>query len=384
MVLANFSLVIISSHIWGDEGRGLIALILADISLITILNNISSGSTVSYHTPKTSKNKIFSVLLPLSFLTTFIGAVIFSFIQGFRYFQFLFLISLLISYTKGISSYWLGRKNIKLFNSFSISPPVSILIIVSAMYFLFNFTDINIYFYSYYIAYGIVAATGFYLLFRKDKFHFDFDKSIVKKMLYYGTKNETSYFIQFLNYRLSYFFISAWIGLDALGVFSVAVAISEAIWIISRSISSIHFSNIINTDNQTLKIKLTEQAAFNSFILSFFAMTVLFFTPDSLFVFVFGDDFAGVKQLIIYLFPGIIAIAVSNIYGHYFSGNGKMNVLITKSALGLITTTILIFTLLKQYKLTGACIILNAAYIISSLYLIIMFYKEKKKIKNNV
>ncbi len=236
------------------------------------------------------------------------------------------------------------------------------------------------YFYAYLFAYGTVSIIGFYILFRKTGFKLNFNSKLTKKIISYGFKSEASFFIQFLNYRLSYFFISSWLGLAYLGLFSVAVAISEAIWIISKSISAIHYSNIINTESPLLRIKITEKAALNSLIFSLIAITVLYFIPNFFFTFLFGKDFAGVKELTIYLFPGIIAIAVSNIYGHYFSGIGKMRILIIKSSLGLITTIIFIFLLLEKFELAGACITLDIAYITSSVYLFIMFIREKKEI----
>ncbi len=377
---ANFALVIFSSHIWGDEGRGTIALIMADSSLIIILNNITSGSTLSFHTPKVSKNAIFSIALVGTFFTSLAGAVIFSFIQGFQHFGYLFMIPLLISYSTSLSLFLLGKQNIKMYNIFSVLPPVLILFFLSILYFGLNRTNIEEYFHAYYLSYSFVLIIGLVLIFGKSGFIFITDITAAKKVVSYGTKSEISYFIQFLNYRLAYFFISDWLGLASLGFFSVAVALSEAIWIISKSISAIHYSNIINTQDSFLRIKMTEKAAINSLLFSFIAIVVLYFVPDTVFTYTFGNDFAGVKQLTVYLFPGILAVAISNIYGHYFSGIGKMRILIVKSFLGLITTVVFIFLLLKRFELTGACITLNISYITSSVYLYIMFGLEKKKV----
>ena len=124
VLITNFALVMISTHFWGDEGRGLIALIIADISIIVILNNVTSGGTLAFHTPKFDRDKIFSIAYPGALITTIIGAIIFSFIQGFDYFQYLFVIALLISFATTTSIYWLGKKNIKLYNLFTLLPPV--------------------------------------------------------------------------------------------------------------------------------------------------------------------------------------------------------------------------------------------------------------------
>ncbi len=380
VLITNFALVVISTHLWGDEGRGLIALIIADVSIIVILNNISAGGTLAFHTPKFDRDKIFSIAYPGALITTIIGAVIFSFIQGFNYFQYLFGIALLISFATTASVYWLGKKNIKLYNTFTLLPPVLILAFLLILYYIVGNTNVEIYFYSYFLSYGTVWITGLFTIFKSSGFRFGFDVKLSKSIFLYGFKSELSYFIQFLNYRLSYYFISAWLGLALLGVFSVAIAITEAVWVVSKSISAIHYSNIINSDEPLKRIKMTEKAALNSFAVSLLALIVLFFIPETFFTFVFGDKFAGVKMLTIYLFPGIIAIAVSNIYGHYFSGIGKMRILIVKSSIGLAVNAIFLFLLLKQYELTGACITLDIAYIASSAYLFIMFHKEKRRI----
>ncbi len=379
VLISSFTLVVISSRFWGDEGRGLIAIIITDVSLIVILNNITAGGTLAFHTPKFDRNKIFSIAFPGVLITTFIGAIIFSLIQGFEYFQY-FFIALFISFATATSLYWLGKKNIKLYNIFTLLPPVFIIIYLLLLYYLFGITNIEVFFYAYYLSYGTIWIFGLFSIFRKPRFHWDFDINVAKKVTTYGFKSELSYFIQFLNYRLSYYFISVWLGLSLLGVFSIAIAITEAVWVVSKSISAIHYSNVINTGNPLQRIKMTEKAALNSFVISVLALIVLFFIPETLFTFVFGEDFVGVKALTIYLFPGIIAVAVSNIYGHYFSGIGKMRILIIKSSIGLVATAIFLFLLLRKYGLIGACITLDIAYIASSTYLYIMFLKEKREI----
>jgi len=380
VAFANFFLVIFSSRIWGDEARGIIALIMADVSLITILNNISSGSTLTFHTSKTTKNTIFSFAIPAILFTSFVGATVFSIIQGFNHLFLLFILALLISYSTSVSLYYLGKNQIKRYNLFSLLPSVLTPLFLTFLFYILGITNIEVYFYAYYLSFGVVTGIGFYTLFKNDSFKINFDKRISKNIINYGVKNEINYFIQFMSSRVSYFFISSWLGYAYLGIFSVAVAISEAIWIISRSISAVHYSNIINTENPSLRIKMTEKAALNSLVFTLIAIMIIYFIPDFFFTFLFGDDFAGVKSLIAYLFPGVIAVAVSKVYVHYFSGIGKMRILIIKSSLGLITTIVLIFLLLRRFELAGACATLNIAYITSSIYLFVMFKREKRGI----
>jgi O-antigen/teichoic acid export membrane protein len=52
ILLVNFLIVVVTAHLWGTSGRGEIALILANIAIISILCNITCGSTIVFHAPK--------------------------------------------------------------------------------------------------------------------------------------------------------------------------------------------------------------------------------------------------------------------------------------------------------------------------------------------
>jgi O-antigen/teichoic acid export membrane protein len=200
----------------------------------------------------------------------------------------------------------------------------------------------------------------------------------IKSIAQYGMNNEFNYFIQFLNYRLAYYFIAKILGLSLLGVFSIAVSITEAVWIISRSMSAVHFSNVINSDDQ-LKSR-TETMIFlkQSFWISLIFLTILILVPETLYKLIFGNEFSEVKKYITYLIPGILSIAVTNLYGHYFAGTGKLKILRNKSLIGLAATILLLPFLTRKYQLTGVCITLNISYLLSSFYLWLKFRKDGK------
>ena len=127
ILLANFALVIFSTHIWGSEGRGIIALVMADVAIIVIFSNIFCGSSVAYNAPRLERDFLLAVSLTWAFLISISGAVIFSLFFGFKYFWPLFLISFIMAMTSSVTSYWLGRNNIKIYNILTILSPVCIL-----------------------------------------------------------------------------------------------------------------------------------------------------------------------------------------------------------------------------------------------------------------
>jgi len=379
ILLTNFALVVFTTHLWGSNGRGEIALVIANISIITIFSNIFCGSTIAYHVPKQPRDFLLTISFVGAIIISMSGAIIFSFLFGFKYFWPLLVISFLLSLLTSISTYWLGKKNFNYYNFLTLLSPITIIIILAFFYFILNKTSIYTYFQAYSIGTVIVLIIGIAGLAANKSFKIpEISFPGIKSVLNYGINNEFSYLIQFLNYRISYFFIAKMMGLGQLGIFSIVVSISEAVWIISRSMSVIHFSNVINSDD-IIKIRQeTKVFARQSFWISFLILSISVLLPASLYQFVFGTEFGYVRKLILYILPGVMAIAVSNLYGHYFSGIGKLKILRNKSIIGLVATILLLPLLIKKYQLAGVCISMNVSYILSSLYLWFNFRKEGK------
>jgi len=89
-----------------------------------------------------------------------------------------------------------------------------------------------------------------------------------------------------------------------------------------------------------------------------------------------GEGFEEVKQVILLLSPGILAIAVSNVYGNYFSAIGKAGILILKSAIGVVFTVGLSIALIPTLHVSGACMVNVSSYIVSSGILFWVFYRK--------
>jgi O-antigen/teichoic acid export membrane protein len=377
ILLINFGLVIFTTQIWGSEGRGEIAMVIADISIITIFSNIFCGSTIAYHAPKLNRNLLLTIAQIGAILVSLSGAIVFSYITGFDYFLPLLLISLLLSLTVAIMSYLLGKNKISNYNLLGLAGPLSIGIALLFLYFILKKTSVSTYFSAYYLGTGLILIIAMIGLINKEPFTWPGLNFIeIKNVLSYGVTNEINSFLQFLNYRISYYFIIKMLGLSQLGVFSIAVSVSEAFWVISRSLSAIHFSNVINSKNPEKNRDETIRYVKQSFWISLVLISISVIIPGDVYRFIFGHDFANTRTLIIYLIPGIIAIAVSNIYDQYFSGTGRLKVLTIKYSIGLILTLCLLPFLIARMGLKGVCIAIDISYIISSVFIWYMFTKS--------
>lgn len=379
ILLLNFALVVFTTHLWGSAGRGEIALVIANISIINLLSNIFCGSTISFHAPRFGLNFLMIVSFSGALLISLSGAAVFSIILEYRYFIYLFFISLFLSLTSSISSYWLGRSNFMTYNLLTLLLPLLILVPLTMIYFIFHKTSLNTYFNAYLAGSGLLLIIGIITLSNTRPFNFhDINISGIRSIIIYGGKNEINSLIQFITYRLSYFFIAKYLGLIQLGIFSVAVAISEAFWVISRSMSAIHYSNVLNSKDNLKSRKETKLLVKQSFFITMVLLCVSMLIPESIYRFIFGKEFGEIKSFIFYIIPGIISVAVSNIYDQYFSGTGDLLAIRYRSLIGLGLITILMPLLINKYQLTGICISINVSYILSAIYIWIKFKNETK------
>ena len=148
----------------------------------------------------------------------------------------------------------------------------------------------------------------------------------------------------------------------------------------AKSITTVQYSKIVNLDNPNGAIDLTKKSAKLSFYATLAMLVVLAIIPSGVFGFVFGKDFGPIKQLLFLLMPGIISIAISNVYGHYFAALNQMRVLIVKSSIGLVFTVVLSVILIPLWRIKGACVVTSVSYLSSSVYLWIAFYKTTKNL----
>jgi len=349
------------------------------MAIIVIFNNILGGSSIVYFMNKVGLSKLMLPAVIWIILSTTICAFVFSMLHTQQSYFILLPITLITSFLALNLLIFMGKEKIQLFNIFSLLPPFLLLIFSLGFIYLFKNRTVNGYLFCYFLAQAVVFSISLilirpYLV----KQEIGISTGIIKKSLSYGWKNELSYLIQFLNYRLSYFFILYYQDINSVGLFSVAIVVSESIWLMAKSITTVQYSKIVNLNNAGGAIELTKKSAKLSLFATLFVLVAVAFIPSEVFGFVFGKDFSTIKQLLFLLMPGILSIAVSNVYGHYFAALNQMKVLIVKSTIGLVFTIVLSVILIPLWSLKGACIVTSVSYLSSSVYLGIAFYKSIK------
>lgn len=381
----NFLIAVLLSQVLGDTGKGTQALLLATISFILIFSDIICGASIIYLAPRHSFKKIL--------VASTIWAALIAVVMGFAIWLFypklapdLIAHVAILSFISSLSNinfrFLVGKEEIKKANYNTLLQPVLMILTLVVYYLLLKKTDIYGYIIGLYVAYGGTFLLGIWML-RKEyaNLRHDTDKNykpVLKDLFKYGFLNQTGHFVQFFNLRLSYYLLDKYINVGRVGVYSNALSLAEAVWIISSSIALVQYARIANADDRSYAQKLTLDLTKICLVVSAAAIVILCLLPSAVYTFVFGPEFGEMAGIIRILAPGVLLYCIFLILGHYYSGIGRYQMNTFAALCGLAVTCILGFTLIPRYDVTGAAITSAVSYTVNAIFLFAFFLKESR------
>lgn len=219
------------------------------------------------------------------------------------------------------------------------------------------------------------------------------DKKLIFQGLNFGIKSYSVSILSYFIIRSDIFFINYFKGPVEVGYYSIAVNITDIVYLIPSIVGLLLFPRI--AANESL----------NKIMVSF-KMIALFVFPLTLGLavmgrwiinFLYGTQFLPSYNVLIILLPAIVFYSLSNVFFSYFSGKSYPSFIIILWIIGFVVNSILNIILIPQYGMIGAALsslvsygIIFLLHIISfhiytkiSLSKLFSFSYEEKKILNN-
>ena len=376
ILILNFGLVIYSTNKWGSAGKGTISLMIADLTMISFFANVFVGSSMSYFAKRFRTEEILPFAYLWSVIVGIIIPVIFSFNHAIEYSNYLIVLSVLSSLLAANVNLFVGLQNIRMFNLYTVLQQVLHIVFIVIIVYGISITSVTAYFMAQISCFGILFLVSAFQVMKQCTFkNISFSRTVGYRLFDYGWKTQVSAFLQFLSYRLSFYFLEFFKGITSVGIFSVGIAFSEAIWTVSRSLSVVLYSDVVNNKDANEAIEKTKVALRVSFLITLLFILGMLVIPAEVYSWIFGKDFSRTKEIVLLLSPGILAIAVSNIIGYYFAGINKLRILNIKCLSGLIFTVVASFYVIPRWGIAGACVITSVSYCLSSGILFWRFYR---------
>ena len=375
----NFLIVILTAQNLGAAGRGEIGIFVANIALVLLFTSIVGGTGITYLTPRTNFYQLVFPAYIWAFLVSAL-ATLAIFLAGQvpePYVWHLFGLALLLSFFTINTTVLLGKEKVKTYNYLAFLQTLLTAAILALGFLVFEAKTIAFYFLSLYAAYGFTTLLSFLLLFRlPEKPDFSGFRENLAHLFRLGATAQLSNIITFLNYRLGYYFLNTLADAKAVGIFSVGVSLSEAIWMIGKSLATVQYSKIVNTESVTESQQITGQLARLSFAVTFVAVLVLALLPPALFQFIFGKEFGETNKVIWSLSLGIVATGTGMIFSHYFAGRGKYVINNWAALSGLLLTIPACWLLVPKLGPVGAGLASTLSYVAAFSFLWWQYRKE--------
>lgn len=379
----NFFIALLIARHSGPVVKGDVTLLVTTISFFIFFSNIMGGQALVYLIPR---NKIELLTIPAYAWSVVIALIGFIFLRytsiiHANHVPSLAVMSLLSSFINIHQTILLAKKKISTANLVTV---LSLMLQVTGVLFCFYFlriSDAYAYIYASLVAYSLTALTSFFLV--KHWVYFsalkkDFSWSELKQSFRYGLLYQLIEILQLFNLRYYFYQLALQQGIQYLGIYSIGISILETVWIIPRSISTVHYVSTSNSKEIESEAQRTVELTKSGVLFCTIALLFIYFIPSSVYVFVFGAGFSDVKHSMRFLFPGILLYSVPLIISSFYFGIGKYKPLLISNSVGSATLIIFSFILIPKYVMSGAGLAASISFATASFTLLTIFMFDQK------
>ena len=392
IAILTLAMVLINARVLGPEKVGTLSLIILAVTIIQLLNSFVGGSALVYLVPRLDLVKLLIPAYSWALITAVAGTgllgVLQLFPQGFvihfyiipeGYFLHVMLLSMILSLASVNFMVLMGQERIKTYNTITVVQVISLFMSVLVFFFIFRQCDIAAYLKGLYISYLLAFFLGLRMILPLVKTSSPGGmKAVMKEIFHYGSIMQLGNILQFLNYRVSYYFVEFFLNRAAVGVYSVGVQLSESIWLMAKSIHMVQYTRISNESDPQYAARLTLNLLKITFLFTLISLLLILVLLNLFFPLIFKPAFSLVPSIMLALSAGILVFSVSIILSPYFSGTGKPIHNTISAAIGLIFTITFSFLLIPGMGIMGAAWAASMAYSAATLYLLIVFVRKAK------
>jgi len=195
---------------------------------------------------------------------------------------------------------------------------------------------------------------------------------VLKAQVKFGAQGQLGNILQLLNYRLDKYIVLGFIGTAGVGIYGVAVAVTESIWFIPNAVAVVLLPQMTRLGKKEAAA-LTPVACRQTLALSLLAAAGIGVVSPLLLPLFFGNDFSPAVNAVYWLLPGAVALAGTKVLASYIFSQGKplINTYITVASLAV--TLVADLALVPSFGIKGAAAASSLAYTVSLVLSVAMY-----------
>jgi O-antigen/teichoic acid export membrane protein len=187
------------------------------------------------------------------------------------------------------------------------------------------------------------------------------DATWLRQQLHYGARDHLGNVVQFLNYRLDQFLVASIVNVTALGVYSVAVAVAELLWVFPQAAGAVIFSKSSRGTADEMN-RFTPKVFAASVVVTVAAGLVLIVVGRPLITRLFGSGFDRAYTAMLLLLPGAVLLGPAKVLTNELAGRGLPGYNSMAAAVGMVLTIALDVALIPRWGINGAAVASSASY----------------------
>lgn len=376
----SFGIVWLTARYLGAAGRGAISLFVTDCALLLLFIGLVGGVSLIYLAPR---RNVWNLLIPAYLWAALVCTLGAAGIGVWRavplgYVGHLWGVCLLQAFFLINAGLLLGRRQERTYNSLLLLATGLQGSLLLLAFTLGRWHAVEVYYYAAYVAQGIPFLLSLALLYRlADRWQMGRRlRASARELARHSRAAHVSNILSFINFRLSYYFVAYYADTHSVGILSVGVALTEAVWVIARSASQSQYVDLIYAADKRTRLAPTLRGIRLTLLSTSVIVLGLCLLPPGVLAGVFGPDFGEARPVILLLAPGAIAMAGSIILNSYFAGLGRYHVNTAAAMVGLCVTVPGCWLLIPEWGIEGAAAAATLSYLSSAAYLLRAFRKS--------
>jgi len=369
----------------GPEMRGYYGLVLLAVGTLTAFGHLGLGSAIAYYTGKNEipRGEIMTFLVVSSLVIGSVLAAAFLIVYpyipeiwtgiprsimliGLLAVPFTFFQSYLMRFS--LAMFKVKEKNIISFlNTLSYLVMITIVIVLMRKGYaaaVFSSTA----------AIAVSTAVGFALVARSVRPAKQFNTSLLRPFLTYGSMAYAIMVLNFFNRRVDVYLVKHFLTVSDVAFYQIAVSMAERLWMIPNTLDAILYPTLMTTDKDPSKF--TAMVCRNNLFIGALLSGCLAFGARILVVPLYGPDFAAVTNVIYSLLLGVTVAPLSVFLWTFFATRNQLRIGVFASAVGTVSTLILNFLLIPRMGIIGAGLAMSTSLCVTAAVLIAIFTRR--------
>ena len=198
---------------------------------------------------------------------------------------------------------------------------------------------------------------------------------LIKQFIFFSSMAYVGNVFQFFSYKLDFWIVDAYDRKKVLGIYSLAVQLSQLLWILPQSLANVLYSYASRGKEEEalyVTLILKKIAFYGSLMFGTIGLVLSWFFIPVL----YGKEFTPVVNLMLIFLVGIIPFSIPTILASFFAARGLFKSSFYVAISVSLVTICFYFILIPTYGATGAAVASVFSYLTSTIIFEYLMYKR--------